>query len=359
MIYFIELIGILFQRPMIFGYYNASLGLLLLVFCIFFSILLRKKYDVKFEELKIYIICLVFVFFNCINNLFLGGGDGAIKEFFIGFVVLTSLFFVFLGFKRSHNILFSNFFALIIISTFITVILSGFNVENYKKLEILSFSVKDRSDIDEFFVLIPFSTIPWRMTVGDIILPRATYFSIEPGVGVFIVMLWRYLCRNADGLKSKIFDIIFIIGLFLTASTTMPALIACWFAGRYLFTNKIIYYSSERGFYFDLKKICYITIFIVIAIYLFLYMPYFGYFDKINTHGESFDVRQDLYTSETSIFRYLRILLLLGFYMSIRKYMCKEFPIIYSAMFFVSILNVFAFTPIFFLAVFLSKRNIK
>lgn len=355
MIYFLEMVGIFFQRPMILGYYSAILGLIIFLFCIIFSFLFRERF-VKKDDIKIYIICLIFVFVSCVNDYFLGAGFDVIKSFFIGFLTVTSLSYVFLNYSKKSRNIFKYSFGFLIFSTFFTILLSKFDVNEFSKFSYLSLPLKDRSDIDEFNILYPVSTIPWRMTVGDIILPRATYFAIEPGVGVFLVMLWRYLCLEIDGFKSIICDIIFVLGLLVTASTTMPLMLVCWFAGRYFYKNKIfnIYNNSLSV---DFKRTTAIIIFIIIGAYLFLYMPYFGYMNKIHTHGESFEIREELYSSETGIFRYFRILLLVVFYFMIRKFISKSFFIIYFAMCAVSLLNVFAFTPLFFLSVFLSKRT--
>lgn len=357
MIYLFEFFGILFQRPMIFGYNNAILGVFILIFCVIFSFLTKNNKKISKNNFYMYSICLIFVFINSLNNYFLGAGVGAFNDFIIGIVVVTSLFIVFLDFNKKANSIFIWLLGFIIFSTFITVISSGFNVNNYDKLILFNFEIKDRDEIDFASILIPFSTIPWRMTVGDIILPRATYLTIEPGVGVFIVILWRYLCRSLKGIKSILADFIMILGLLLTASTTMPIMILCWFVGRYFYENGLGIFLNGNAIKINFKKIILIIVFSSISLYLFFYMPYFGYFDKINTHSESFDVRGGLYSSENSIYRYIRILLLVVFYFFIKKYMCKSFSIIYSAIFIVSVLNVFAFTPLFFLSVFLAKKQ--
>ena len=356
MIYFVELIGIFFQRPMMLGYNNATIGLFLFLLCIVFSVFVRRNLIIGKSNLNILYICFLFLFINCINNYFLGAGYSAINDFIIGFLCLISLFFVFLNFNKKYNYFFIYILGFIIFSTFITIILSGFNVENFNNLKIFNFKVKDRGEFVVADILFPFSTIPWRMTVGDTILPRATYWTIEPGVGVFIVLLWRYLCRSLEGIKSILCDLIMILGLLATASTTMPLMMLSWFVGRYLIESGVGIHITNSSLNINYKKIFLILFFLLICIYIFLYMPYFGYLNKINTHGGSFDEREDLYSSETGLFRYIRVILLVAFFFLIRRYMCKSFPIIYSAMFFVSILNVFAFTPIFFLSIFLSKK---
>lgn len=356
MIYLIELIGVFFQKPMIFGYNNAVFGLFLMLISLLLVILTLKKTCISKVDIKIYIICLVFMILNSINNYFLGAGLNAINEFLIGFVTITSLFFVFISFNNKKNKIFAYVFGFLILSTFITIFISGFNVDEYEKFILFEFSVKDRHEIDVASVIFPFSTIPWRMTLSEIVLPRATFLAIEPGVGVFILILWRYICKDLIGIKSILADIFFVLGLLLTASTTVPLMLLCWFVIRYVSENGIGIIHDQTGIRVDYKKLILILFFSLVSLYLFFYMPFFGYFDKVNTHGDSFDERGGLYSSDTAIFRYIRIFLLILFYFYIRKLMSNKFIIIYSAMFIISVLNVFAFTPIFYLTVFLSKR---
>lgn len=95
MLYFLTLVAVSFQKPMIFGYNNALIGVVISILLILFKILLIVKYEINKKDFFIYLICLLFLLLNSLNNYFLGAGIGALYDFFIGFFLLTCIFFVF------------------------------------------------------------------------------------------------------------------------------------------------------------------------------------------------------------------------------------------------------------------------
>lgn len=338
-------IALLFYRPMLLGYSSAITGLAINI--VVFYIYMAFKKDLSFDRnlFRIYVISMLFSLLSVILNLAFSTSASAINNLLILSLFNATCLLAF-DRKKARYILRSIKYCLriIVFSGLITSLIVGLDYYSSDNWSLFEVPIKDRGDFLGASILFPFSTLPYPFTTFEYVFSRNTFLSIEPGVAPVIIFLWRYLEGNSSSNAiNRINNFIFIFALIATISTTAPLFIFLHFA----FLNTSLAKPLQN---FSIKKLFFITVIGLIAVYIFLYFPYFGYLNKIETHGTSFDDRIEWYSGEDSnIFRISIMPLLILYYILIKKYVENNFLVLYLGVLIVSALNVLAFTPLFFL----------
>ena len=345
---FIAIAAIIMQRPMFLGYWNASLGLILLIVSLTISILAtRPPYRISRDAAKIAAISIIVSTANSAINS--GAGIAiSIKVIIINILVICAIFLrPNVNIDRMHRTT-RWVFRIIIFSGLTTMAISRYSFSNLPDLTLFNIPIKDRGATEYFSVYFPLSTIPYPMTTERLVLMRNTFLTIEPGVAVFIVLLWRHLEGVKSGIRRIFLDLIFALSLAATASTTSPIMFAIWFFFRKVSEDKKV--LTSRNF-------VRVILGLMCGYLLIFYTPFFGINEKSLTHGSSFEDRIDWYTGETGIRRAASLSLVILYYILVRNYLSNSYFYIFVASFVVCALNVLSFTPLFFLAAYTCLRT--
>lgn len=137
------------------------------------------------------------------------------------------------------------------------------------------------------------------------------------------------------------FDAVFVLALVSTLSTAAFVVVAVYFVGRRLFL------SSRR---ITGSAVVVAGLLLVCSVVLFLYAPVFGYLEKSITHSDSFTDRISWYSSESSL-RVETAALQIVYFLFVIPFLSHEKWIVLPILFFVSAINVLAFTPFAFISV--------
>lgn len=348
--------AISFQRPMILGYGNAYIGLALFALSLLISIIVRlaggAHLRIPKPYLRVFMISALFVFAYLGLSIPRQGLQSSLNNFAINMSMLLCAFVVCGLDGIKVNTAIKWLLRAVIVSTLITMTLSGLNADNLEQFKLFELTIKGRDFLPKIDVYFPFSTIPYRMTTADLTLPRATFWTIEPGVAVFVLLLWRYLEGSQSKVKAFFTNVVFVLSLAATASTSAPLVLACWFVIPLIFDGDPVIKFQNRTVRIKLMRIIVALIFASISVYLLVFSPYVGFLDKSTTHGESFDIRLGWFSGDEGILRIASLLISLAYYPFIRRIVGPKFNILFSGMFLVSVLNVLAFTPLFFISSF-------
>lgn len=343
------LVGVIFSRPMVLGYFNATLGLaffvaaILMASCISFKRLTLPNNAHAITSSK---LLLINILFGSIYSIMVSASslDRGAK---IATIIWISSFSLYFSTASSR-------FAVSIINlsriTLRLVVFSGvltatvFVINKYsihdQMLVLVEIPIKDRG-FDYAQILLPLSTILNDFTGIANILPRSSYLMIEPGIAPALLVLWRILEKSESTVINLGFDFVFILALTTTLSTSAPIVATFYFVGRKLFLDA----ETIR-----LKSVFAAGILILLGAFIFLYAPDFGYLDKQVTHGDSFTERADWYSAEDSIRTETALLLLIYFFI-IFPFLPREKFILLPTLYLIAAINVLAFTPFIFISI--------
>lgn len=344
-------IGVLFSRPMILGYNLAYIGVICFTLC--FLLFLPQIGLAPRERTALFArrctLDFAFLLLYC-GVLALSDPGNALKQTAIGATALSSCFAVSTMAPQRSRTVFAVLLSFLIISGFFTLSLIDWadSANSRISLEWLHVQVKDRSDL-RFGVGIyfPFSTMHNVFTTNYGQFIRASYLCIEPGVGVLVVTLWRLLLAPNTGLRSLMFDLIFLAGLVATFSTSAPLVAGIYFIGRMLTSEHV---NST------LFMVCGISVLLVLSVLTFLYAPAFGYYDKIITHADSFYQRTQLYSEEGALTRIAKLVVVAAHLLLISWLEKGKVKILAPILFIICALNVLAFYPLYFVGMYLLTR---
>lgn len=204
--------------------------------------------------------------------------------------------------------------------------------------------VANRSDGFTISVLFPGGANPFLMTTAYGVFHRAIFWCIEPGVAPFLLTLWRILDRSDTRLVERFRDVVFIIGLLATMSTTAPVALGLYYFSRL--------YVSRGVFSIKANILAVIVIFGTSSIFFFF--PAFGYLEKLSTHGSSFDDRIVWYTNDDgAISRIITAVLVAGHLLCMHAILGRTVFLIAPIAFLVSVLNVLEFTALYSMGILL------
>jgi hypothetical protein len=339
-------IGIIMSRPMALGYSHATIGLFFasvaaasavlfrtsisinrtsaLVFTanltcglIYTGVLVTKDLDsaVKFGTIVIVFNIAMLLVVACSKEIFLVGTKLVLRAIVLS-GCLTSAYFI--------------LFDLDVLGT---------------DLVYYTFAIKDRN-VEEIGTLrFPLSTIMFRFSSAVGIFPRSSFLAIEPGVAPILIVLWRLSEGISNHFKRIILDAIFVLALASTFSTAVPVVATIFF------TIRSIFLSKRR---FTILGFIFVASLLATGIALFFFAPGIGYYDKIETHNQSFIDRQSWYVDEgKSFFRYSQLALMAVNFIWVFRYLGPEKYVIGPVTILIAAINVLAFTPIHFACVFL------
>ena len=338
--------AIFFFRPMVLGYSVPEAGIVLCAIAIIYAITLSiSRISVDRVALKVFILAISSNLLTAGVAGFTIGLDIALNTIVIGAAANTAMLIVIGRGTKMALTAIKAFLTIIVFSSLLTAAISSYDFYEIQRMAYLSFPIRDRKQ-DMVDIMFPLSTVPFRMTLPGLILPRFTFLSIEPGVAVFVLIVWRYLYVDVDSrLTSFFLDTIFLIALALTASTSAPLIATFWFLFRFL------YYRDEVSF----KSILIAAFFLILGVAALFFLPFFGVFDKMQTHGASFENRIRLYTDEMTLLRVISVILSFLILFYVRKYLPRKADAVLASAAVVSVLNVLALTPLFFFAIFLAR----
>ena len=340
------LTGIIFSRPMLPGYYAAAYGIAAFSVAAILSLPYCTKRGLKAVPLSenVLLINAGFAGVYC-AILAISDIDNAIKTLAINGSFLIAVFLAMNAQRRHFRRLLAFFFRIIMISGIITVLLLDWNDPIYSRygLIIVEFPIKDREGVESAYLYFPLSTIPYIMTTQFGVLLRSTFLAVEPGVAVAVIAIWRSLEKSRNVIVSLIYDLLFIACLALTVSTSGPLVAGLFFVSRAV--------NRER-----IKNKFFLMISVLIlggaAALAFLYIPGFGYLDKVETHGSSFDGRIAWFQGDRGSARMVLLLAVAVHLFYVARSVGREFINIAPILFIVSILNVLACSPLYFICSF-------
>lgn len=346
-------ISALFYRPMLLGYYYATLGLTINCLVLIFYIASKDSIHINKSERSIFFTNITFsaaysVLVMIYSNLAAGLAVIAINSTFI----MTSQLAWSTSYATGTRYATKIFLRLIVSSGVISSILMGIDFQSIDHWKLFEVSIKDRGEFETAAIVFPFSSLLYPMTTIDYVFSRNTYLAIEPGVAPLVILAWRYMeGTTAKRLINLLFDSIFIFALISTISTTAPIFILIYFMLRRN-TNS----SPKQSL--KLRKLIYSIIVISVSAYLILYLPYFGYFAKMETHGSSFEDRGSwYYGDEANMLRVFAIPLIAIYFIAVRKHLKDDFLMLFTGATTVAVLNVAAFTPLFFLLTYMTFKS--
>lgn len=209
-----------------------------------------------------------------------GGAD--FKSMGISVCVFTSMFLVF-QFEVIKRLFFQWFFRTILVLSICAIVgelLSHIFPKESLLITTLDYS-RNRYIYDVYFPL-DITTRYWINSSSW--LSRHYLFFGEPGIApAFMFPVLCYFYYNSYKLRITKCCIV-LAAMFLTLSTTLSVAL---FGGMYL-----CYFFSHR---ITIKSIIFTLVLGAIGVFAFLYMPYFGYYDKLDSaYGASVTARYDM-----------------------------------------------------------------
>lgn len=132
----------------------------------------------------------------------------------------------------------------------------------------------------------PFSVSSGEFNVAGFTFLRFNSFIREPGIFQAIAILF-YFYSKVFYETFKFLSVGCLLAIILTFSTTGLVLFLISY-------GLFVFYKSQH----KLRALFKVTIYFIIGVISFLYAPYFGYFDKVKTHGSSItDRSSSIYNS--------------------------------------------------------------
>ena len=279
---FLFFISTFFVLPGALGHIYLLPGCIAVFIFSFFTYLSSKK---KVRLLKVNLLWFWAVVILFASNYFTN-----IKEIGVTAIYIVSLYLFFSN-EHSARLFFKYYkFACVFICLGALINEVLLNYYTFQQLSIYTFeSVANRS---KFFFCIPFdlSNSFWIDAYNT--YSRHYLFFREPGVATVFIAPAIYMFYT-DGLNKKniLCIAILIAGIVLTKSTGIPIV---------LFGGIIIYRVIKNKITFK-SAIVYLLL-IGIAVWIFLYAPVFGYYDKIQgVYGDSVEDRGNMITQGTKL----------------------------------------------------------
>jgi len=341
------MIGVMFQRPMLMGYSNATAGLIILTFA-YFAAMWRTRRNMHLRAtsvrigLKILVINIPPQLMNMVNN-----PQIALQSTII---LLTATLTLYMSPGLSPERLRAaalKILRVIVFAGIATAILAQFNFLNLAPLGMFEVQIKDRFEMDSTTIYFPFSTVTTRFSSGDFTLMRSTFWAIEPGIAVYVLLMWRMLEGVRGNWSDHILNALYLIALAATASSTAPIMFILW-----IFLPRL----SASKHPFSAKKITLLALGVGIGWMMLMYTPIIGLKDKMASHGGSLDERVNWLTTTEGTHRYMASGLITIFYLSIRRHLTRDALLIYAASIVVTMMNAFGFTPMFLMATYMTLR---
>ncbi|GGH56130.1 hypothetical protein GCM10007423_64390 [Dyadobacter endophyticus] len=352
---FLSTLAFFALRPMFLGYKFTGYALVLLAFCALMTFVstsrLKDKYDKLNAGKTAKLVLLTYVPVFILEMLSLQAEVALGNMVILGCTVICCL--ILFSLKNASSLFLGNLkylFLLIIASTIITSIFyfssDQLKMETWKYLEV---EVRSRKDVGNVVnVYFPFTPLYTFFTLESFKLPRFNLFFMEAGMvpGFFASMSFLFFQRKTFSNITCI--ILFTAGSLLTFSTSfvpsfaLPFFVYLLLNGRLSLTKIIVSISIMAAGY-----------------YAFLKIPFFGFEDKMLTHGTSFEDRMTWYSlSFENLLRYVRIIS--GAVLIYRLGLLKENRILFysfmSSIFFIGVVNFVLYSPLFVLFCFLDLK---
>lgn len=352
---FLSTIAFFGLRPMFLGYKFTGYALVLLAFCALMAFVSKNRIKDKYEKLnagktaKIILLSYIPVFVLEMLSL---QAEVALGNMVILCCTVACCLILF-SLKNSSVLFLGNLkylFLLIIASTIITSIFyfssDQLKMEAWKYLEV---EVRSRKDVGNVVnVYFPFTPLYTFFTLESFKLPRFNLFFMEAGMvpGFFASMCFLFFQRTTFTNITCI--ILFTLGSLLTFSTSFVPSFALPFFVYLLLNGRL-----------SLTKIIVSISIIAAGYYSFLKIPFFGFEDKMLTHGTSFEDRMTWYSlSFENLLRYVRIISggILIYRLGLLKHNRIIFYSFMSSIFFIGVVNFVLFSPLFILFCFLDLK---
>lgn len=352
---FLASIAFFALRPMFLGYKFTGYALVLLAFCALMAFVSKSRLKDKYEKLnagktaKLIMISYIPVFI--LEMLSLQAEVALGNMVILGCTVACCV--ILFSLKNSSALFLGNLkylFLLIIASTIVTSIFYFSNdqlkMESWKYMEV---EVRSRGDVGNVVnVYFPFTPLYTFFTLEAFKLPRFNLFFMEAGMvpGFFASMCFLFFRKTT--VTNVICIILFTLGSLLTFSTSfvpsfaLPFFVYLLLNGRLSMTKIVVSISLMAAGY-----------------YAFLKIPFFGFEDKMLTHGTSFEDRMEWYSiSFENLLRYVRIIA--AAVLIYRLGLLKENRVIFysfmSSIFFIGVVNFVLYSPLFILFCFLDIK---
>ena len=337
-----------FSVPMFMGYGRGEIGVALAIASIAVSslvLILKRNFFIRREVFVVGIVTLIFCIAAASITYIIGNASNS-ANIAINMVIISlavSVASILCIGQNPEVVLRSSQWVLrfVIGSGLISsaLLLSGLAVDTLTLAEI---DVANRGDNFKVALLFPGGTNPFIMTTPYGVFYRATFWCIEPGVAVFLITLWRYLDTSTNGTIERVKDGVFFLALLTTLSTTAPIALGLYFFGR-LYVGK----GSE------MKITTHVLALIIVggSLYLFLFFPAFGFYEKLGTHSTSFSARLGWYTEDDgALMRTLIISVLVAHLVAIFYLVGRRSLLLTPTIFLVAVLNVLEFSAIYILS---------
>lgn len=341
--------GILFSVPMFLGYGRGEIGLLFFILSSIVILIGKSKTRKLVPENNVQYSAFVSGFICIISNILLAVAISSDNSLSIAFtyaaVGIASCFASMLCVGVSGaTVLFVTKWILrtIVVTGVITSALLILGVD-INSLTLATIDVSDRTVGFTVPILLPGGTNPFWMTTDYGVFYRATFWCIEPGVAIFLIYIWRFIDSAGHSFGERLKDGIFVAALLATLSTSAPIAM-----GLYFISRRYERVQSGSVIWSSLAAL----ILALIVVYLFLYLPAFGYAEKVFTHGESFDSRLRWYLEYEDAGTRIALIALVASHLAITVLISGQRVLLLSPIILmVCILNVLEFTALYFFIV--------
>lgn len=339
-------VAITFSRPMALGYSNATFGLVLAAGAGLLYTMSKREILMHRSTLVLFVVNTMGGFLYSIMLIIADVSSGLkVLLIVISFNLILALNVAID--QRKFLIVSKYVLRLIVVSGVITFLyFTLLEIDALgTNLVMVEFPIKDRFPMESGGIRFPLSTIFFNFTTPDGVFTRSSYLAIEPGIAPLIIVLWRLAEGEMKGIRSVFLDTVFILAMISTLSTIIPIAITIYFVGRSVFLLK------KK---LSLFGMVFVTILLGAGIALFFFAPVVGYYDKLVTHSISFSDRKEWYLGEEG--RWSRtitvVLVIINLALAFR-YLSTEKYVLAPILLLVSIVNVLAFMPLYFIAIYL------
>lgn len=274
------LVNFLLFRPSLLGQNYASISVVLSI--LFLIIFFADNKNTVFDKITLsYFFLYLMMWFGLVFGAFLSISSDlnvAIKAVISNVLPCLVFFVAFSTPKIRSGFFFSLSFLVAFFgySSLITFII--YSIFGYKDILLFQATINGYSKAGLFYF--PFSVSAGEFNSIGISFLRFSSFMREPGIYQAVATFSFFYMRIFYNGKHKMLEIGSLLSLILTFSTPGFTCFMVSLALYYLYRAR----NKVRASLFTL-------IFLVLSVIIFLYMPVFGYFDKIQTHGASISDR--------------------------------------------------------------------
>ncbi len=200
----------------------------------------------------------------------------------------------------------------------------------------------DRENLPFVHVRFPLSTLFTDLTTENFSGARSSFMLIEPGIAPALLVLWRALEEDSS-LSQILLDFLFIAAMAATLSTTAPLALALYFFARSVSVD------SSRWRWFNMLASILVG---ALFLYALFFLPYFGYFAKLETHSASFTDRIDWFLGDQYLYQFLTSIIAASVFAFLKGNFSRKVYLVAPTLIVVVLLNVIEFSPLFIMAVF-------